>query len=200
MAAKQMAHQRIMNATIHDYAAIADRIRGLESHLSSKIRGQQHAISRVCSLLERGQFGLNPIEKPVGSFLFLGPTGVGKTGLTLEFARYLFGDDHVFRFDMSEFLHLDSVKLFTGDKSGRIGRLGEALSKHHEGVLLFDEIERLIARFGISFSKCWMQLASPSQTIVPTIFPGSISFAPATSVHSNFFARPGCHSPHSNER
>jgi ATP-dependent Clp protease ATP-binding subunit ClpA len=142
MAAKQIAHQRIMNATIHDYPAIADRIRGLESHLSSKIRGQQHAISRVCSLLERGQFGLNPIEKPVGSFLFLGPTGVGKTGLTLEFARYLFGEDHVFRFDMSEFLHLDSVKLFTGDESGRIGRLGEVLSKHHEGVLLFDEIEK----------------------------------------------------------
>jgi ATP-dependent Clp protease ATP-binding subunit ClpA len=45
---------------------------------------------------------------PLGSFLFLGPTGVGKTELTLEFARYLFGDHHVFRFDMSEFLHLDS--------------------------------------------------------------------------------------------
>ena len=126
-----------MNATIPDYAAIAEEIRGLESYLSSKIKGQQHAISRVCSLLERGQFGLNPIEKPVGSFLFLGPTGVGKTGLTLEFARYLFGEDHVFRFDMSEFLHLDSVKLFMGDESGTIGRLGEALSKHQRGCPAF---------------------------------------------------------------
>jgi ATP-dependent Clp protease ATP-binding subunit ClpA len=132
----------MMNATTPHYAAIAEEIRGLESYLSSKIKGQQHAISRVCSLLERGQFGLNPIEKPVGSFLFLGPTGVGKTGLTLEFARYLFGEENVFRFDMSEFLHLDSVKLFTGDESGTIGRLGEALSKHREGVLLFDEIEK----------------------------------------------------------
>jgi ATP-dependent Clp protease ATP-binding subunit ClpA len=131
-----------MNATIPDYPAIAEKIRGLESYLSSKIKGQHNAISRVCSVLERGQFGLNPIKKPLGSFLFLGPTGVGKTGLTLEFARYLFGEDHVFRFDMSEFLHLDSVKLFGGDESGGIGRLGEVLSKHHEGVLLFDEIEK----------------------------------------------------------
>ena len=127
-----------MNA-IPNYAAIAEEIRGLESYLSSKIKGQHYAISRVCSILERGQFGLNPIEKPLGSFLFLGPTGVGKTGLTLEFARYLFGDNHVFRFDMSEFLHLDNVKLFIGDETGRIGRLGEVLARHQKGVLLFDE-------------------------------------------------------------
>jgi ATP-dependent Clp protease ATP-binding subunit ClpA len=67
-----------MNASIPDYAAIAEEIRGLESYLSSKIKGQHHAISRVCSVLERGQFGLNPIEKPLGSFLFLGPTVSGK--------------------------------------------------------------------------------------------------------------------------
>jgi hypothetical protein len=57
-----------------------------------------------------GQLGCNPIEKPLGSFLFLGPIGVGKTELTLEFARYLFGDHHVYRVDMSEFLHGDNVK------------------------------------------------------------------------------------------
>jgi ATP-dependent Clp protease ATP-binding subunit ClpA len=107
-----------MNATIPGYAAIADGIRGLESYLCSKIKGQQHAISRVCSVLERGQFGLNPIDRPLGSFLFLGPTGVGKTALTLEFTRYLFGDNHIFRFDMSEFLHLDNVKLFMVTKPG----------------------------------------------------------------------------------
>jgi hypothetical protein len=58
-------------------------------------------IPRVCSVLERGQLGLQPAGKPLGSFLFLGPTGVGKMELTLEFTRYLF--------DMSEFLHLDNV-------------------------------------------------------------------------------------------
>jgi ATP-dependent Clp protease ATP-binding subunit ClpA len=143
MVAQQIPDRsHIMNAAIPDYASIAAKIGDLETYLSSKIKGQDDAISRVCSLLERGQFGLNPTDKPLGSFLFLGPTGVGKTQLTLEFARYLFGENQVFRFDMSEFLHLDNVKLFTGDETGRTGRLGEVLSIHRKGVLLFDEIEK----------------------------------------------------------
>ena len=119
-----------------------EKLTGLEPHLRSKIKGQDHAISRVCSVLERGQLGLQPASKPLGSFLFLGPTGVGKTELTLEFSRYLFGSDSVFRFDMSEFLHLDNVKLFMGDETGTTGRLGKVLSEHRQGVLLFDEIEK----------------------------------------------------------
>ena len=115
---------------------------GLEAHLLSRIKGQDHVIPRVCSVLERGQLGLQPQGKPLGSFLFLGPTGVGKTELTLEFTRYLFGDESVFRFDMSEFLHLDSAKLFMGDETGSVGRLGKVLSQHQRGVLLFDEIEK----------------------------------------------------------
>ena len=112
------------------------------SHLLSKIKAQNHVIARVCSVLERGQLGLQPIDKPLGSFLFLGPTGVGKTQLTLEFTRYLFGGNEVYRFDMSEFLHLDNVKLFMGDETGNTGRLGNVLSPHQQGVLLFDEIEK----------------------------------------------------------
>ncbi|MCX6972395.1 MAG: AAA family ATPase [Verrucomicrobia bacterium] len=119
-----------------------EKLTGLEPHLLSKIKGQDHAISRVCSVLERGQLGLQPAGRPLGSFLFLGPTGVGKTELTLEFSRYLFGEDSVFRFDMSEFLHLDNVKLFMGDETGSSGRLGKVLSEHRHGVLLFDEIEK----------------------------------------------------------
>jgi ATP-dependent Clp protease ATP-binding subunit ClpA len=126
-----------MNASI-----LVENLTGLEPHLSSKIKGQGHVIPRVCSVLERGQFGLQPTGKPLGSFLFLGPTGVGKTELTLEFSRYLFGDGSVFRFDMSEFLHLDNVKLFMGDETGSPGRLGKVLSEHEQGVLLFDEIEK----------------------------------------------------------
>jgi len=121
---------------------LIEKLTGLEPHLASKIKGQSHVIPRVCSVLERGQFGLQPTGKPLGSFLFLGPTGVGKTELTLEFSRYLFGGDAVSRFDMSEFLHLDAVKLFMGDETGSPGRLGKVLAEHRQGVLLFDEIEK----------------------------------------------------------
>lgn len=123
-------------------SSLIENLAGLAPHLSSKIKGQDHAIVRVCSVLERGQLGLQPSDKPLGSFLFLGPTGVGKTELTLEFSRYLFGDEALFRFDMSEFQHEDSVKLFLGDENGGRGRLGKVLSEHRQGVLLFDEIEK----------------------------------------------------------
>ena len=128
--------------TMQNSSAVVRDLNGLESHLLSKIKGQNHVIARVCSVLERGQLGLQPIDKPLGSFLFLGPTGVGKTELTLEFTRYLFGGNEVYRFDMSEFLHLDNVKLFMGDETGNPGRLGNVLSQHQQGVLLFDEIEK----------------------------------------------------------
>ena len=128
--------------TMQNSSGVVRDLNGLESHLLSKIKGQNHVIARVCSVLERGQLGLQPIDKPLGSFLFLGPTGVGKTELTLEFTRYLFGSNEVYRFDMSEFLHLDNVKLFMGDETGNPGRLGNVLSQHQQGVLLFDEIEK----------------------------------------------------------
>ncbi len=76
--------------------ALVENLYGLEAHLLSRIKGQDHVIPRVCSVLERGQLGLQPHGKPLGSFLFLGPTGVGKTELTLEFARYLFRQREAF--------------------------------------------------------------------------------------------------------
>ena len=121
---------------------LLQKLSGLEEYLSSKIRGQGHVIPRVCSVLERGELGLQPPDKPLGSFLFLGPTGVGKTELTLECSRYLFGDGALHRFDMSEFQHLDSVKLFLGDETGMPGRLGKVLESHTRGILLFDEVEK----------------------------------------------------------
>ena len=126
-------------------ASKIDLVKGLETHLKSKIRGQDHVISKVCSVLERGELGLSPESRPKGAFLFLGPTGVGKTELTLEFTRYLFRNDKndlMFRFDMSELLHIDAIKQFIGDETGSIGRLGKVLTKHNQGVLLFDEIEK----------------------------------------------------------
>ncbi|MDX2081386.1 MAG: AAA family ATPase [Terrimicrobiaceae bacterium] len=125
-----------------DYPAIVQSLAGLEAHLASRIKGQEHVIPRVCSVLERAQLGLQPDTRPLGSLLFLGPTGVGKTELTLTFARYLFGEDALFRFDMSEFQHADAVKLLLGEEPGAVGRLGRVLAEHRAGVLLFDEIEK----------------------------------------------------------
>ena len=122
--------------------ALIEKLNGLQPYLLSKIKGQNHVIERICSVLERGQLGLQPPNKPLGSMLFLGPTGVGKTETVREFSQYLFGDNHLFRLDMSEFLHADSVKLFIGDESGRPGRLGKILSQHQRGVFLFDEVEK----------------------------------------------------------
>lgn len=121
---------------------VVDRIQGLQPFLESKIRGQDHVIQQFCEVLEQGQLGLSPKDKSLGSCLFLGPTGVGKTELTLLASRFLFGADHLFRFDMSEFLHLDNVKLFMGDESGNPGRLGRILVTQQKGILLFDEIEK----------------------------------------------------------
>ena len=81
-------------STLQNDAAILSDLNGLEAHLLSWIKGQNHVIPRVCSVLERGQLGLQPTGKPLGSFLFLGPTGVGKTQLTLEFTQYLFGTEN----------------------------------------------------------------------------------------------------------
>ena len=137
-----MADGQAYTHPINIMKSLIEHINGLESHLSSRIKGQNHVIPRVCSVLERGHLGLQPTGKPLGSFLFLGPTGVGKTEMTLEFSRYFFRDDSLFRFDMSEFQHADSVKLFMGDERGTLGRLGRVLSTNQQGVLLFDEIEK----------------------------------------------------------
>jgi ATP-dependent Clp protease ATP-binding subunit ClpA len=115
---------------------------GLEACLRERIRGQDQMIPAVCSVLERGELGLSPPDRPRGSMLFLGPTGVGKTETALAFSEYLFGNGRLCRFDMSEFQHIDAVKNFIGDETGYLGRLGEVLKKGEARVLLFDEIEK----------------------------------------------------------
>lgn len=118
------------------------KLENIESHLKSRILGQDHVVPRVASVLRRGEFGLASTSRPKGSFIFLGPTGVGKTELTLTFTQYLFEDDLLFRFDMSEYMHFDSIKLFLGDEYGHPGRLTGILDKHSKGTLLFDEMEK----------------------------------------------------------
>ncbi len=119
-----------------------EHLRHLEAHLAGQIRGQDHVLPRVASVLHRGELGLAPRNRPRGSFLFLGPTGVGKTKLTIAFTRYLAGDDKLFRFDMSEYQTQDNLGLLLGGKLGEVGQLGLAVAKSATGTLLFDEIEK----------------------------------------------------------
>jgi ATP-dependent Clp protease ATP-binding subunit ClpA len=119
-----------------------EHLRHLEAHLREQIRGQDHVLPRVASVLHRGELGLAPLSRPRGSFLFLGPTGVGKTEITIAFTRYLAGAEKLFRFDMSEFQTQDSLGLLLGGKLGELGLLGLAVAKSATGTLLFDEIEK----------------------------------------------------------
>jgi ATP-dependent Clp protease ATP-binding subunit ClpA len=123
----------------------ADRLellRQLQPYLGDRIRGQNHVIPQVVSALQRGELGLTTPNRPRGSFLFLGPTGVGKTELSLAFTDYLLGKDKLFRFDMSEYQTQESLGVLLGGRIGEIGLLGMAVARSATGTLLFDEIEK----------------------------------------------------------
>lgn len=119
-----------------------EHLRHLEAHLAEQILGQGHVLPRVVSVLHRGELGLASRRRPRGSFLFLGPTGVGKTELTIAFTHYLHGEDKLFRFDMSEYQTQESLGLLLGSELGEVGLLGLAVAKSATGTLLFDEIEK----------------------------------------------------------
>jgi len=121
---------------------ILSKLRNLESHLKSNIKGQDHVLPRICSVLQRGELSLAHPNRPKGSLLFVGPTGVGKTEITIAFTEYLCGSDHLHRFDMSEFQNQSSVGLLLGNSSTDTGMLGRALDKNSRGTLLFDEMEK----------------------------------------------------------
>jgi ATP-dependent Clp protease ATP-binding subunit ClpA len=118
------------------------RLRDLQAHLSDRIRGQNHVIPPVVSVLQRGELGLTTPNRPRGSFLLLGPTGVGKTELSIAFTRYLFDNDKLFRFDMSEYQTQESLGVLLGGRIGEVGLLGMARARSATGTLLFDEIEK----------------------------------------------------------
>jgi ATP-dependent Clp protease ATP-binding subunit ClpB len=119
-----------------------EHLRHLEAHLCEQIRGQDHVIPRIVAALHRGELGLTSSTRPRGSFLFLGPTGVGKTETTIAFTHYLLGSEKLFRFDMSEYQTQESVAVLIGGRVGEVGLLGLACSKSATGTLLFDEIEK----------------------------------------------------------
>ncbi|MGD0349083.1 MAG: AAA family ATPase [Verrucomicrobiota bacterium] len=122
------------------------RLRTIDQTLRAEIRGQSHIIPRVVSVLQRGELGLSKTGRPRGSFLFLGPTGVGKTELTQVFTTALFGLDKLIRFDMSEFQTQESLGLLLGARVGECGFLGAAYGRTRVGTLLFDEVEKAHSR------------------------------------------------------
>ena len=119
-----------------------DQLNGFEAYLKERIIGQDAAITRAVAAFENGALGLTDPEKPLANLLFLGPTGVGKTELTLNAGEFLFGKEKVFRFDMSEYMHEDAIQILLGSGKGDQGKLGTVLEFHANGILLFDEIEK----------------------------------------------------------
>ena len=119
-----------------------EKLRGLEAHLRANLLGQDHVLARVASVLVRGEMGLKPAGRPRGSFLFVGPTGSGKTELALCFTEFLLGPDCLHRFDMSEYQLQSSVDRLLGSGPDDCGMLGRVLQGGRRGTLLFDEMEK----------------------------------------------------------
>ena len=124
------------------------RLLQLEELLGKRIIGQSEAVSAVARAIRRGRTGLKDPRRPVGSFIFLGPTGVGKTELTKALADVMFGDENaMIRVDMSEFMEAHSTSKLIGSPPGYVGyddggQLTEKIRRHPYSVVLFDEIEK----------------------------------------------------------
>jgi len=126
----------------------AEKLLTIESALHERIVSQRPAISALARAIRRSRAGLKNPGRPVGSFLFLGPTGVGKTEVARSIAEYLFGSERaLIRFDMSEFMEKHSVSKFRGPPPGYVGcdeggQLTEKLRRSPYAVVLFDEVEK----------------------------------------------------------
>ena len=126
----------------------SERLKNLESILHERVVGQDEAVSAVAKAIRRGRIGLKDPRRPIGSFLFLGPTGVGKTELSKALAEAMFGkEDALIRVDMSEYMEKHSVSKLIGSPPGYVGyeeggQLSEKIRRNPYSVLLFDEVEK----------------------------------------------------------
>lgn len=126
----------------------AERLRSLRGHLNSRIIGQEQAVERITRSLLRSRSGLKDSHRPIGVFLFVGPTGVGKTLLAKELSKWLFDQrSGMIRIDMSEYGERHSVSRLIGSPPGYVGygeggQLSEAVRRNPYSVVLFDEIEK----------------------------------------------------------
>ena len=126
----------------------SQRLLRLEDTLHQRVIGQQEAVKALSKAVRRGRVGLKDPNRPIGSFLFLGPTGVGKTELSKALAEALFGDENAMvRIDMSEYMEKHSVSRMVGSPPGYVGyeeggQLSEQVRRNPYSVVLFDEIEK----------------------------------------------------------
>ena len=126
----------------------AERLKKLEKTLHKRVIGQEEAVSAVARAVRRGRVGLKDEGRPIGSFLFLGPTGVGKTEISKALAEAMFGDESaMIRVDMSEYMEKHSVSKMIGSPPGYVGyeeggQLSEKVRRNPYSVILFDEIEK----------------------------------------------------------
>ncbi len=124
------------------------RLMNLENVLHERVIGQDEAVKAVCKAVRRGRTGLKDPKRPIGSFIFMGPTGVGKTELSRALAEALFGDEKsIIRIDMSEFMEKFTVSRLVGSPPGYVGfeeggQLTEKVRRKPYSVVLFDEIEK----------------------------------------------------------
>ena len=161
---KQKSSKKIINITEEDIAKVIanwtgipvskisqtenERLKKLEETLHKRVIGQDEAVAAVSKAIRRGRVGLKDPKRPIGSFLFLGPTGVGKTELSKALAEALFGnEDAMIRVDMSEFMEGHSVSKLIGSPPGYVGYdegggLTEKIRRKPYSVILFDEIEK----------------------------------------------------------
>ena len=126
----------------------SERLKNLEAILHKRVIGQDEAVTAVSKAVKRGRIGLKDPKRPIGSFLFLGPTGVGKTELSKALAEVLFGSENsMIRVDMSEYMEKHSVSKMIGSPPGYVGhddggQLSEKVRRNPYSVILFDEIEK----------------------------------------------------------
>ncbi len=126
----------------------SERLRNLETILHGRVIGQEEAVTAVAKAIRRGRVGLKDPKRPIGSFLFLGPTGVGKTELSKALSESMFGSDNaMIRVDMSEYMEKHSVSKIIGSPPGYVGydeggQLSEKVRRNPYSVILFDEIEK----------------------------------------------------------
>lgn len=126
----------------------AARLKKLEATLHKRVIGQEEAVSAVAKAVRRGRVGLKDPKRPIGSFLFLGPTGVGKTEISKALAEAVFGQEQaMIRVDMSEYMEKHSVSKMIGSPPGYVGhedggQLSEKVRRNPYAVILFDEIEK----------------------------------------------------------